>query len=316
MYRRIKQVLIGCLITTSGLGLSACGSGGNESATASEPGSLDEFFNTGDAAAQRALFDKQQRKAEEKIAACMRAEGFEYTPVVGQQTNFSNFPQPKRGEEVAFLRKNGYNVAAGMSQNFAAPPAAAENPNEKRLAKMTEGERNAYQKALFGYDATKPQADPQVQPKGCANNLFAEQNDLWKPLEPKLEAIRRQTEADPDLVRLNAGFVSCMNKAGYNISAENEIYMKLLSERQNKVYAESFSSSTETSVAGAQPSVQTIPPAKIAEFKKYELQVANADADCRPQKDVDEIRAIRAKYEKAFIDENKVALEKVKAAQG
>jgi hypothetical protein len=64
------------------------------------------------------------------------------------------------------------------------------------------------------------------------------------------------------------------------------------------------------------PVPPTIAPAKIDEFKTFELKVANADADCRPQKDVNKMFELTQKYEKAFIDENKALLEKLKASQG
>jgi hypothetical protein len=314
MCKQFKLFLIGCIISTTGLSLSACGDGADRPATANDAGSLDEFFGLGDPAAQQAQFEKQQRKTEEAIATCMRAEGFEYTPAV-QQATFSRSPQPKRGEEVAHKRKYGYNFAASMAQS-SKPREPNENPNTLRLSKMTEGERNAYQKALYGFDVTKPQTEPSAMPDGCQNKAFGDQNELWKPLQPKFKALQRKTEADPDLVKLNASFASCMKKAGYPVSSDSDIYEKLLGPRQQEIFSSSFGSSPETTVSGSQLSIPTIPQGKIDEFMKYELQVANADADCRPQKDVDKIRELRAKYERGFIEENKVLLEKLKASQG
>jgi hypothetical protein len=311
VHRRMNHLLIGCLSSIATLSLVACG--GNTEPVATEANSLDDFFGAGNPAAQQAQFEKQQRKAEETIAACMRAQGFEYTPSV-QYSSFTIPPQPKKGEEVAHKRKHGYNFAASMSQgiNQAQP---TKDPNQERLSKMSEGERNAYQKALYGFDITNLQTEPSDMPDGCQNKAWSGTSDLWKPLQPKLEALERKTDADPKIGKLNAAFVSCMKKAGYAINKENDIYEKLLSPRQQEIFKDSFGSLPETSVATAQLAAPTIPQEKIDELQKYELLVANADADCRPQKDVDEIRNLRAKYEKAFIEENKVLLDQLKAAQ-
>jgi hypothetical protein len=53
-------------------------------------------------------------------------------------------------------------------------------------------------------------------------------------------------------------------------------------------------------------------PAKIEEFRRTELLIAKADADCSPATDI--WAQVRAEYEKEFIDENRDALEKARAA--
>jgi hypothetical protein len=313
MHSHLNKIVVGSLLSLASLGLAACGDAADPVA-AEEASSLEDYFGYGDPAAQQAQLERRQRAAEASIVECMRAQGFEYTPFI-QQGTFSLPPQPKRGEEVAYKRKYGYNFTSFLTASTP-QTQSNENPNDKRVAAMSEAERNAYQKALYGFDVTKAQADPSVIPDGCQNKAWSSETDLWTPLIPKFEALQRKTDADPKIAKLNASFVSCMRKAGHSINKESDIYEKLLSPRQQKLFNDTFSSSPETSVASSQASVPTIPQAKIDEFQKYELLVANADADCRPQKEVDQIRVIRATYEKAFIDENKASLDKLKVSQG
>jgi hypothetical protein len=307
------------LVTTAAVAtLSGCGAGSK--APVAKVESLQDYFGGTDQAAQQARFERQQRVAEEIIAKCMRAQGFEYTAYV-QSQNFQIPAQAKRGEEVAFKRKHGYSFAENMAQQGNFQPQVDNNPNNKRVEKMSEGERNAYQKALYGVDPSKPPVDGQnFQPSGCQSEAYKGQGDAWKPLESKFVALGKKTEADPDIAKLNAKFTSCMKKAGYAISKEQDIYEKILNPKQQKIYESIYSQAPTTDAgsasSGPPPAPPTIPPAKIDEFKTFEMKVANADVDCRPQKDVNKMFEFTQKYEKAFIDENKVLLEKLKASQG
>jgi hypothetical protein len=308
---RFSQRLRSCLYA----GLACCLLAGCASSqpAANKVESLEDFFG-GSQANQQARFERQQRVAEDKIAKCMRAEGFAYTPYV-QTSNFRIPPQPKRGEEVAFKRKNGYGFANSMGTTN--QTTANENPNDKATQKMSETERNAYQKALYGFDVNQPPANGQAPPTtGCANKAYANQQNAFKPLESKFEALRRKTEADPAIAKLNTKFVGCMKKAGFDIAKEGDVYEKILGPKQQTIYEETFNPPGNTKAGSPPPTPPTIPQKKIDEFKTFELQVANADADCRPQTDINKLRDLNAAYEKAFIEENRTLLDKVKAAQG
>jgi hypothetical protein len=314
----MKRILIPLYVLTVAAATTLSGCGAGSKAPAAKVESLQDYFGGTDQAAQQARFERQQRMAEEIIGKCMRAQGFEYTAYV-QTQNFQIPAQAKRGEEVAFKRKHGYSFAENMAQQGNFQPQVDNNPNNKRVEKMSEGERNAYQKALYGVDPTKPPAEGQnIQPSGCQGDAYKGQGDAWKPLESKFVALGKKTEADPDIAKLNAKFTSCMKKAGYAISKEQDIYEKILGPKQQKIYESTYSQApvTPASSSAIPPLSPTIPVAKIDEFKTFEMKVANADADCRPQKDVNKMMELTQKYEKAFIEENKVLLEKLKASQG
>jgi hypothetical protein len=109
-----------------------------------------------------------------------------------------------------------------------------------------------------------------------------------------------------------------MKKAGYPINKEDEIYEKLLNPKYETIIESTSSAQPQTteavaSNAGPPP---TIPASKIKEMKDFELKVGNADADCRPQKDVDAAFDVQQRYEAAFIQENKALLNQLKDWQG
>jgi hypothetical protein len=292
------------------LALASCG--GGDKAPLLEGESLQDYLGGTDTAAQQARFVRQLRIDEEKIAKCMRAQGFEYTAYV-QPFNFKTTPQAKRGEEVAFKRKNGYGLADSMVEGTNSQPTVDNNPNTKRRQKLSESEQAAYQKALNGIDPTKPD-----QAGGCWGEVYGARGAVMKPLDAKIIALQKETETDPEILKLKAKFVSCMKKAGYAIAKEQDISEKILSEKQNKIYedANKNASPPDTSASSGLSSPSTISPAKINELRTFELKVANADADCRPQKDVNRMFELTQKYEKAFIDDNKALLEKLKSSNG
>jgi hypothetical protein len=311
------------LICTSASVLGACG--GESSRNSAEGGSdstesLQDYFGGSDPAAQQAAFERQQQVIEQKIAKCMRAEGFEYSPSPSRLP-VQSFDLPKRGEEVAYKRKRGYGVADSMNQSTSMQSQADDNPNNKRVAKMSEAERNAYQQALDGFDRAQAAGNIQSsEPKGCQGAAYKDLAEAYKPLESKFSQLQKRIETDTKIVALNAKFFSCMKKAGHPINKEQDIYEKLLFPKQQKIYeslssAQPLTTDSRATNAEASPS-PTIAPAKLKELKDYELQVANADADCRPQKDVDAVFEATKSYEAAFIQENKVLLEQLKAAQG
>lgn len=89
----------------------------------------------------------------------------------------------------------------------------------------------------------------------------------------------------------------------------------ILGPEQNKVFslAPELDTSTVTRAVVAAP---TIPAAKIDAFGVSELKLANADADCMSQNEVDLIRQVRAEYDKAFIAENRILLIKLRQVEG
>ncbi len=297
--------------------LAACGGGdAKESASGADnsDGSLLDYFGGSDPATQQARFQRQQQIAEQKIAKCMRAEGFQYSVYV-PKNSFPIVEQPKRGGEVAFKRKRGYGFATNMNPFVSAQEDV--NPNNKMLEKMTETEQNAYSKALYG--PSTPGEPQSSTPTGCQAAAYQDQADAYKPLESKFTELQKRIEADKQLVALNAKFVSCMKKVGYPINKEQDLYEKLLNPKYMKIM-ESMSAGqpqgAEAAVSDAgPPPVPTLPAAKVQEMKEFELKVANADADCRPQRDVDVAFEITQRYEATFIQENKVLLDQLKLAQ-
>ena len=275
--------------------LTACSAAGPKS-SGPKFESLDDYFRTNDQAAEKARFEHQRHLEEKKIEACMRDEGFRYVAYV-QKDNWPTVEVPKRGEEVAFKRKHGYNYAENLERFITLPLQTNADPNIAIAGEMIESTRKAYEKGL----------------DGCRNLASKDQNDAWKPLESKMANLEKRIAADATVAKLNSKFISCMNKAGISISKEDDIAYRLGNKQQ---YLVSNLQNPVQSVAYPSPNPETTPEKTVKDFRAYELEVANTDANCRTQTDIDKIYRIRLKYEKAFVGQNQELLQRYKTAGG
>lgn len=130
-------------------------------------GATEANFNSED---QQARFAEMERKVQEEIAACMRAEGFEYTPLdQGQQVFFEGDESPDGLEwgSADWTAKYGYGVT---TQRYSQAQVGDElvghqwdnfddgagddftDPNAAYVESLTPSEQEAYYGALYGQD--------------------------------------------------------------------------------------------------------------------------------------------------------------------
>jgi hypothetical protein len=194
-------------------------------------------------------------------------------------------PLPVEGEEETFYRKNGFGYLTGKA--FVEP-----SPNSTRVANMPDGQRNAYLTALNG--KTSGNMDAPGQPGGCFGNAMVFVSSQDQPFNNLREKLDQRIDNDIEVRNLQHKFISCMQKSGYRINNEDELYTKVL----DPLLLET--SQMGLSVEGDDPLVRS----KIkATLTNAELKVAGVYSDCRPQADWDALRRVRKRYEKPFLEE-------------
>lgn len=308
------------LALASVFSLAGCGGTDSKSAKPKAESLADFFGGGGSQADQQARAMAQQRKQQEKTVACMRKLGFEYVAFVPSM-QFSGFVGPKEGEEDAWKRRHGYGMADGMSMMFQPqPPQQRVDPNQAIREKLSSADKRAYEKALYGFDTSQPLANGgRMQLKGCMDAGYAEQSKVSQGLGPKFEAMYKRVQADPRISELDRKWSSCLRSKGVTASSERDIFEKVLSPEQQKLFNSAASPGEQPAVTVAvagggragQPSKE-----KVEEFRRFELKVANADVDCRSKNDAKIRKQVQAEYESAFIAANRTALAAVKAANG
>jgi len=324
----------------------------NEEQTSNgDPQTLAEFFGYGeedfDVAAQQAEDRAREMEVQEKTAACMAEQGFEYTPYVPEEM-FAYYGGPEEDlTEEERMKKYGYGMFTYMleeAQNFEEfeDPYSPENdPNFVRMEAMSESERMAYEKALWGdwesfdwepeYDADGNEifVEPDMSEIGGCMNLAQEEvwgggqefNDemmaLQEQLEPLWMDLYERIEADPRMADANAEWAACMADRGYTFTNQEDIW-NYLGEKQEELFSEqqTFFEEGGEIEEGADfgPFGPGIDEAMIQQLADEELAIASDDWDCQGGKSFNDLRQeVSEEYEAQFIAENRDLLEQQKA---
>jgi hypothetical protein len=307
--KRNQRVVVTALVLACGGLLSGCGAASKSSAVKADP--LMEFYGVQTPEKMQAM----QTKAQKKTAECMRTQGFTYIPYTPPQSQMFNGPKP--GEELDWKRKHGYGISESVANMGVQQNQANADPNRALQNKMSQADREVYQKALYGAPPA-PGEENNFVSSGCINAGYnggnsKEMQALQQSMQPKYEALFKRIEADPRMVKVNLEWSTCMRKKGHEgLKTEGDIYEKVLNPLQNKI----FSSQGETPPPSpdAPPGPPKIDEKKLAELRKTEFALANDDADCSANKG--KIRkAVNDEYQTKFLEQNRADLEKLKAAQ-
>lgn len=154
--------------------------------------------------------------------------------------------------------------------------------------------------------------DGDSQPQGCMGKAYNKTNPVLDKFKSELEDAQRRFESDPRVVKADATWSACMRRSGYDVRKPDDVIDKLLFPAQMKIFGAPGQNTKPKAGDGPVRIEMVAPtPAKIEEFRKVELAIARADADCSPATDV---RAtVRAEYEQDFIDKHRDELDKALA---
>ena len=250
---------------------SACGSGESDSlagALADDPNRPASFedlefespiaellgFDFGDNDAMEQEFANMQREAEEVIAACMIDQGFDYSPQIMDQGFFVGGPFAG-SDGLAYysdewVAKYGFGVS---TQRFPQSQVGSDligfddsampdfdegpqDPNQAYLESLTEGERQAYEEALWGSPPDFSDMDPDdmdsmiFEPEGCQGEAFEQVYnegpgggmEFFEAFGDELEAMEERAEADPRVVEYRADVAACVSDKGFVWTGEED----------------------------------------------------------------------------------------------
>ena len=111
--------------------------------------------------------------AEEQIASCMHAQGFDYEPSPQGAWQSDLVEVPREQYSLAWAQEHGYGVVDSATTPM---PTMAPDPNADLLAAMSTSERDAYEEALLGAAAD----DPAAAVDGCAAPVEAAMSSAWQ----------------------------------------------------------------------------------------------------------------------------------------
>jgi hypothetical protein len=370
MWRATRAAPVSVLVFVLALVLSCCGGGDSVAPTAdagSEPTdaiattstaaapaaqTLEEFFGWGDIdpEAEQQRWMEQETRVQEIIVECMAEEGFPYTPMVPGDETWGYGPGVDLTEE-EWTAKYGYGrftmmlEEAEMMEGGEPPWEQNEDPNWAYMETLSEAQRQAYERALYGdhetwweehedeiraaEDAGEEYMDyPTYEDIGGCETLAwetvgmgpnEELEEAWRELDPYWEELYQRIEADARIVEANTEWSGCMAEAGYDFATQEDIW-KYLDEKMQELWdwEEEGPPMTEAPLEGEEGEWSPFPPGvtegEVRVLADEELEIAAADLACRS--DLDEVYdEVRKEYEAQFILEHQALLERVREAE-
>lgn len=310
------------------------GTGGSPDASGGEP-TLNDFIPgipafDEEKAEQQGL--QMERDAQEKIAACMAEQGFEYVPYVQGQSQ-SGFSGPESQEE--FVAQYGFGIATMLLDNrrmgemdeAAIEAEMAKDPNNAIVEAMTDAERDAYYAALYGEQPDIGFEDlaeespgvtvASLEPTGCQNSAYEEvfnqgaEQEFYEQFGPLMEDLYGGLDSDPRIVELESKWSSCMAEKGYDFADHNDAEVFLL-RRLEEVGAitdlEIDPDGMGFGFGGGEIEPGGPVEAAVNEIASEEIAIAKDSSACSA--DLEEIRQqVREEAEQRFIEEHLAELE-------
>ena len=301
-WRAAAAATIACL----GL-LAGCG-GGNDGPASKHPelqgGSVEDelgFTRKGTNAAQA--------RVENAIAACMKAEGFEYVPVdpVVAQTALAG--KPINSDE-DFEKQFGYGISTLHGRG-----STDSDPNAKIRRRLDRGELRAYDDALSGgrLELTFARAVDEGrfdELGGCTKRATDELlggTEQLATLQRKLDELDESIEGHPRMIRAGEAWATCMRAAtGEAYESSGDI------EDEIRKRFEAIVGSVPPLAAGQIAPEGSYDRAALTALQRREVQLASQDIACERRHIAPVEDALRADKEAVFRDENADLLSKVK----
>jgi hypothetical protein len=248
-----------------------------------------------------------QSRVENRIRDCMKAQGFDYVPVdpFAQQQAVTG---KARISDEEFTRQFGY----GISTLFGKGGEQA-NPNERIRASLSEADRAAYDRALYGENpVTFAEANDTgdfTELGGCtkdASEAAFGGAAVLSTLVEKLDELDERIIQDQRMVRANEKWAECMLEKGYRYEEPDEIDSDI-EERFQSIVGSGVAPGTTTPPQGA-----SYDRAALTELQREEVRIANADLDCEQQEIQPVEEVVRPQYEEQFRSQNQRLLAQVK----
>lgn len=282
------------------LGLAACGGGQGEE---QQPDSIEAYLGLGDEATSQDL----ERRLEEAVAACMKAQGFDYQPV-----NSAEMVQAQVGGEdlspEEYAATYGYGIT---TYEEAGDESGSTDPNQATYEALSEAEREAWDTALWGdtLDVEAEEAES-FTPGGCYGEAWDEvYGKIPAELQQALMAMEEQVSSDPRYVKAEAEWAGCMRRAGHEFASTDEP-VDAIGEKAQAQF-------TDLRAAAADDDAADLDTAAWDALRAEEIAVAKADQACRAEFLSPELEEeIRADVERRFIAEHRAELDAVREQIG
>jgi hypothetical protein len=252
----------------------------------------------------------RQRQAENLIAECMKGQGFQYVPVdpVAQRAAIVGSAGLSQED---FEKQFGYGITTLYEQRLAQTGTGA---NHDIRARLSEADRAAYDRALYGDDPTATIAvaldsGDLTRLGGCSQEATEKifgGTAVLQTLQTKLDELDEKVFADPRMAKAIAKWSQCMREAGYSgLSEPDEVDAVLEKKLEDIVGAPE---DRKAPVAGQEPDYDK---EALTALQGEEVAMVAADIACEKKHLADIEEEVTAELEKEFREENADLLSKM-----
>jgi len=270
----------------------------------------------------------QHTAMEEDVAACMRALGFEYTPVdlAAQVDVVTAYDLGLDRGTREYAEAFGYGITTDDMGFYALTAARADDPNAAYVASLTGAARAEYEAALWGDPDADP-FDPDAD-RGCSGKaqdrvyLRVTATDAVDPeaLFAEEALLREAILTDDRVVARHADWAGCMADAGYPGLADpgdnlitGDAMLRVREEFDARLVALQAEVPAEVDDPSARAALAAL--AARAELADREVAMAVADHDCRESSGyADALAQVSVERQAEFFEAHRAEYEAYAAA--
>ena len=284
---------------------------------------------------------QEQQLIQQAIQRCMQAQGFTYVPEeVGDGLRTFLATQNQGVSPADYAATAGFGISTAFDAILEGDFDFDESsdPNGEHLATLSAGEADAWELALQGEAPQRNGQGQLIDPEtgelvqgnrpgqasgGC--RLAAQTEVRGEPvdlsaLEDNLVALEERIEADPRVTEIRRDWVDCMSVEGFDYTDEAEARGDINSQLRPLLRSFFMSADGGANQPGPRQAggniAQAVSGLKLTAEQEAELErlqdlersVATASLGCQGDTGA-ELEAITLRYEEAFIDANRAALE-------
>ncbi|MEJ7764059.1 MAG: hypothetical protein WKF86_01045 [Acidimicrobiales bacterium] len=254
---------------------------------------------------------QRQNKVEDLIRTCMKAKGFEYTPVDPAAQRAALTGSATISDE-DFEKQFGYGITTLYEQRI---KEAASGPNAEYRTSLDPAQRTAYDRTLYGKTvgvtfASAVDTGEFAKLGGCTKEATEQAfggAQTLSTLQTKLDELDERIVADARMVDANKEWVACMRAAGFTGLKEPDDVDTRLEDKLEEIVG-------PTPRAGVPTAPKSYDKAALADLQQEEVKLVGADLKCE-EKHIEEVeKKVRAEYEKKFQEDNAALLSSIPKA--
>ncbi len=252
--------------------------------------------------------EQRQARVENLVAACMRAQGFEYVPVDPKAHRAALLGNSSLSEE-DFEKQYGYGVTTLFEQR----QKVAVGSNDAIRGRLSVADGKAYDFTLLGdRGGTFLQAMDTgdfSQLGGCTRKATEEAfggATVLESLQTKLNELDQKIENDPRVVDAMAKWSGCMREAGFDLARSKDVDPALYKRLEAIV-------GPEAAAGRARGTNLTYDRVALAALQRQEVEMVAADIRCEKKHLTAVENTVRPDYEGPFREQNAQLLNQVPA---